>query len=119
MWNTILLRRIVKAGDQMTKDQEVKKNRKSGTLQTVLTALWSIFTVLVVVLLFAEHYLMDSWGELSADELVYHMKSTLDGTNPRMVWDALIRYGIPAVAVLALISACGHLSAKREETVCK
>ena len=87
----------------MTKDREIKENRKIGALSIVLTALWGIFTVLVVVLLFAERYLMDSWGELSADELVYHMKSTLDGTNPRMVADALIRCGIPAVAVIALI----------------
>lgn len=87
----------------MTKNQEIQENQKSRAPARVLTALWGIFTVLVVVLLFAERYLMDSWGELSADELVYHMKSTLDGTNPRMVVDALIRYGIPAVAVIALI----------------
>ena len=71
----------------------------------LLTALWGIFTVFTVVLFFAERYLMDSWAELSADEVVYHLKSSLDGTNPEMIIGALIHYGLPAAVVIAAITA--------------
>ena len=71
----------------------------------LLTALWGIFTIFTVVLFFAERYLMDSWAELSADEVVYHLKSSLDGTNPEMIIGALIHYGLPAAAILAVIMA--------------
>ena len=73
--------------------------------RVLTTVLWAVFTVFTVVLFFAARYLTDSWGELSADEVVYHLKSSLNGTSPDMVIDALIRYGIPAAAVLAVIMA--------------
>ena len=79
------------------------KERQKRVASTALTILWGIFTALVVVLFFAERYLMDNWGDLSADEVVYHLKSSLDGTNPDMIRDGVLHYGLPAAAVVAVV----------------
>lgn len=91
-----------------SKDNVIDK-KKISPGKALTTVLWSLFTVLVVVLFFAERYLMDSWADLSADELVYHLKSTLEGTNPEMIRDALIHYGLPAAAVAAALLAVLYL----------
>ena len=69
----------------------------------VLYSFFALFTVLTVTGAFAERYLMDNWGDLGADEVVYHLRSSLDGTEPGMIRDAFVRYGLPAVFVIALI----------------
>ena len=79
------------------------KERQKRVASTALTILWGIFTALVAVLFFAERYLMDNWGDLSADEVVYHLKSSLDGTNPDMIRDGVLHYGLPAAAVVAVV----------------
>ena len=48
-------------------------------------------------------YLLDNWSELSMDELVFHFKSNLKGTNPDMIRDGLLRYGLPAALIAAAV----------------
>ena len=80
---------------------------------TAVTVLWCVFTVLVAVLFFAERYLMDNWSDLSADELVYHLKSSLDGTNPEMIRSAVLHYGLPAAALSILLIVTQFLLRRR------
>ena len=58
--------------------------------------LFILITFLTVILYGVMRYLLDNWSELTMDELVFHMKSTLEGTNPDMIRDGLLRYGLPA-----------------------
>ena len=48
-------------------------------------------------------YLLDNWSELSMDELIFHFKSNLKGTNPDMIRDGLLRYGLPAALIAAAV----------------
>ena len=97
----------------MTKNPQTAKEAKRS-VPIALIILWGIFTAFVVVLFFAERYLMDNWSDLSADEVIYHLKSSLEGTNPDMIRDGLLRYGLPALAVLALIAVCLRLLPGRD-----
>ena len=67
--------------------------------------LFILITFLTVILYGVMRYLLDNWSELTMDELVFHMKSTLEGTNPDMIRDGLLRYGLPAALVLAVFVA--------------
>ena len=91
------------------------RDKRISIRSIILSGLWSIFTVLVAVLFFAVRYLMDNWAEMSADELVYHLKSTLSGTNPEMLRDALLRYALPAAVVSALLLGGLYLLRKKPE----
>ena len=63
--------------------------------------LFVLITSLTVVLYGGMRYLLDNWSELSMDELIFHLKSTLKGTNPDMIRDGLLRYGLPAALIIA------------------
>ena len=84
------------------KNNDDKNNRKTALLNMLIAALWYVFTIMIVTLFFAERYLMDNWSALSIEEIAFHLKSTLDGTNPEMVRDALLKYGLPAAAVVLI-----------------
>lgn len=63
--------------------------------------LFVLITSLTVVLYGGMRYLLDNWSELSMDELIFHLKSTLKGTNPDMIREGLLRYGLPAALIIA------------------
>ncbi len=69
----------------------------------IMWILFFLFTAAQAFLFFGARYLLDNWSDLSMDELVYHMKTTIEGTNPAMIRDAILRYGLPAVLVIAAV----------------
>lgn len=89
-----------------------RRKRVSPT-QMLLKILWGVFTAVVVVLFFADRFLMDNWADLSADELVYHLKSTLEGTNPEMIRDAVLYYALPAAVLLGVLFAVLYFLRKK------
>ena len=62
-----------------------------------------LFLLVIVTsfLYWGMRYLLDNWSELSMDELIFHFKSTLDGTNPEMIRYGILRYGLPAALIAA------------------
>lgn len=74
-------------------------------IRRILSCAGSVLLILLAIvttfLYFGMRYLLDNWSELSMDELIYHFKSTLEGTNPDMVRDGLLRYGLPAALIAA------------------
>lgn len=82
--------------------------KKLNTLRKVgAFAAWILFfvtTAATALAFFGTRFLMDNWAELSMDELVYHFKTTVEGTNPAMIRDGILRYGLPAVLVVAVVA---------------
>ena len=74
-------------------------------IKTLGIVIYTLFISCLIILLFAERWLFSTWAELSADEILYHMKSSVDGTNPAMIKEALIKYGFPAAVLIAVIIA--------------
>ena len=71
----------------------------------VARILFFLFTAVTAVSFFGARFLLDNWADLSMDELVYHLRTTVEGTNPAMIRDALLRYGLPAVLITAAVVA--------------
>ena len=74
-------------------------------LKTFGLVVYIMFLSLLIILFFAERWLFNTWAELNADEILYHMKSSIDGTNPEMIKDAIINYGIWAFIIIVIIIA--------------
>jgi phosphoglycerol transferase len=65
-----------------------------------------ILMSLLIILFGTISYLSDTWKELSFSEILFHLKTSIEGTNPEMIISALLRYGLPALIcfiVLVLI----------------
>lgn len=104
--------------NRMTGDQSIKQIGAR-----VLWVLFFLFTAATAILFFGARYLLDNWSDLSMDELVYHMKTTIKGTNPAMIRDAILRYGLPAALVIAAVAGTivffrGKKKARRIAAVC-
>lgn len=99
------------------KNNDDKNNRKTALLNMLIAALWCVFTIMIVTLFFAERYLMDNWSALSIEEIAFHLKSTLNGTNPEMVRDALLKYGLPAAAVVLIFLGTLYAMRKNKKTM--
>ncbi len=63
-----------------------------------------LFAVLVTCVA-AIRWLLGTWGQIRADEIVYHLHTSLRGTNEAMVHDALVGYALPAVIVVTALAA--------------
>ncbi len=67
---------------------------------------WILITV-GIVLIASFNWLLNSWSEMTIEELVYHLTVPLEGTNSDMVKEYILRYGIWELLVLILlIVAC-------------
>ena len=79
---------------------------RSG-IRRILGYCGSILLIVLVIatsfLYWGMRYLLDNWSELSMDELIFHFKSTLEGTNPDMIRDGILRYGLPAALIAAAV----------------
>ena len=56
-----------------------------------------ILMSLLIILFGTISYLSDTWKELSFSEILFHLKTSIEGTNPEMIISALLRYGLPAL----------------------
>ena len=63
-------------------------------------ALYVIVLFLLLGFFFVVVWLLTSWASLSYDEIIYHLKVPLEGANPGMVVSALLKYALPAVALI-------------------
>jgi len=60
-------------------------------LSRALWILLVIFIVACVVWFFTEMWFFDTWSDLYADELLYHLRVSFEGTNSEMIWDYVFK----------------------------
>ena len=78
------------------------------------TLIW-VGAVLSIVLFFTVNWLLSVWSNLTMDELVYHLTTSLEGTNVTMIRDYIVFYGIPEfVCVLSLVIVLIVLKKKKK-----
>ncbi len=71
--------------------------RKIKIFKIVTRVIFYILMALLIVLFGTISYLSDTWKELSFSEILFHLKTSIEGTNPEMIISALLRYGLPAL----------------------
>lgn len=89
--------------DNKDKDRNKHSFIDSPLLRVTGMILFVLLTLFTVLLFFGGRYLLDNWAELSMDEIIYHLKSSLEGTSTEMIIDGFIHYGLPAIAIIAAI----------------
>ena len=77
-------------------------SRRQWLLRTLPAVLSFALLVLGAVLLSLEVWLSRTWAELSTDEIVFHLRASLSGTDTTVVWDYLLRY-LPVALVPCLL----------------
>lgn len=75
-----------------------------GILDTAFTIASVLCLFLAVVSYYLAKWVIDTWGLLTMDEIVFHLKVPLEGTNEDMIWEAVnLCLPVAVVAVLALL----------------
>ena len=93
--------------DKRNKDiVNFNSKRTSKAVSAAMTALLIILTIPTALIYFGRKYLMDYWADLSMDEIIYHLKSDLNGTDPHMITLALTRYLLPAALIVCAVFVC-------------
>lgn len=82
------------------KIQERKKSK--GRLKKVGNILSVILLTIASLLLFSARWMFATWANLSMDELVYHLKAPLEGTNTDMIKTYCLQSIVPTVIILLL-----------------
>ncbi|MCR4705348.1 MAG: LTA synthase family protein [Lachnospiraceae bacterium] len=62
-----------------------------------------LFMFLGILLAFTARWFIKTWGLLTIDEIVYHMKSSISGTNTDMIKEYVWGYGIYAFLLTLLL----------------
>lgn len=74
-----------------------------GILDAAFTTASILCLFLAVVSYYLAKWVIDTWGLLTMDEIVFHLKVPLEGTNEDMVWEAVnLCLPVAVVAVLCL-----------------
>ena len=81
-----------------------KKSKVIYSGGSVMAVIFYILITILIVLFASLTYLRQAWPNISYAELMFHLKTSFDGTNPDMIYSALLKYALPAaIAVIALI----------------
>ena len=81
---------------------EEKKN--THRLLTILGIIgFALIITLGLLVFLVDRWLFHTWSELSYEEILFHLKSSIEGTNPEMVVHAFLFYALPGVLVLVAL----------------
>ena len=93
------------------------KHKPSGTWSRRIRTLarWAVrlLTILGAVLLSLDAWLSRTWESLSVDEVLYHLRAPLEGTDMTVVWDYLGHYLPLAVGTVILITIASRITSRR------
>lgn len=92
---------------------------KKSILKAIPHVLLCIFFALLLILFGGISYLTDTWKELTYQEILFHLKTSIEGTNPEMVIDGLLHYGLPVLIVFILLLVILHLVEKKNPKIKK
>ena len=98
------------------KKKEKKGKKKSRTVLKVL--IW-VAIVVSIILIFAERWLLTTWSELSADEVFYHLKTSIGGTNPEMIWECIWKTFVPSIIIIGILVAAFVILVKKKPQIRK
>ncbi|MBE5907688.1 MAG: hypothetical protein E7278_02490 [Lachnospiraceae bacterium] len=81
---------------------EEKKN--THRLLSILGMIgFGVIMTLGLLAFLVDRWLFHTWSELSFEEILFHLKSSIEGTNPEMVVHALLFYALPGILVLVAL----------------
>lgn len=76
---------------------------RKGVLHGAAAVLAVFLCTLFILLAFSVGWMLQTWTNLTVDELVYHLKAPLEGTNQGMLLDYLNRCAVPSVLICLVL----------------
>lgn len=79
-----------------------------NALLAIKNFIWIIICSFAALLLCSVTWMFNTWKNLNMEELVYQLKSPIQGTSSQMLWDYFYSCGLPAilVAVTGIVVIC-------------
>ena len=75
-------------------------------LTYILIAIGLIFAAILI-------WLMHTWVQLSYSELIYHLGTSIAGTNKSMAIEAVLKYALPAVLLIGIVIVANEIIYKK------
>ena len=90
------------------KNKNMKSKKKnfwnnSETIKKILYTVLLIIVFLMLLISFSSHWALNTWGGLSMDEIVYHIKAPLEGTERSLIIAYVLKCIVPTVLILVFI----------------
>ena len=70
-------------------------------MRNIFIVVAAVIFSLSVIAAFVSKWLVITWPSLTMEELLFHMNTNLEGTNPEIVRNGVLRFGLPAFIVVA------------------
>ncbi len=90
---------------------------KKSILKTIPNVVICFLLALLLILFGVVSYLSNTWKELTYQELLFHLKTSIEGTNPDMVISGLVHYGIPVVLIFIALLVILHIVKKKNPKI--
>ena len=74
-----------------------------------------IISVLAILICFSIKWMLETWANLTMDELVYHLNSPLEGTNSDMIWQYVFKCIVPTIIIIMAITAIMIIFKKKKK----
>lgn len=78
----------------MPQKTKIEKSALRKLIRIILLVLLGAFVLLGLAGFATERWLFRTWSALAMDEILFHLSSSLKGTNPEMVQAYILHYGI-------------------------
>lgn len=62
-----------------------------------------LVSTIAMLLCFSIKWMFDTWANLTMDELIYHLKAPLEGTNEDMIWDYILKCILPTIIIFIIV----------------
>ena len=74
-----------------------------------------IISVLAIFICFSIKWMLETWANLTMDELVNHHNSPLEGTNSDMIWQYVFKCIVPTIIIIMVITAIMIIFKKKKK----
>ena len=89
----------------------------SDVIKKIIKILILIFVFLSGFFFMTVVWLIRTWADLTAGEVIFHLTQPLEGTNPEMVVSYLLKYFLPVLIVMALVIAAAVFAHKKKKAL--
>ena len=93
-------------------------NKKTkDVLKNIVKVVCSIVSLVSILVCFSIKWMLETWENLTMDELVYHLNAPLDGTNSDMIWQYVFKCIVPTIIILIVIGTIMVILKKKKKRI--
>lgn len=82
--------------------QRDKMSKKKKVIM-IVKGVGLLVSTIAMLLCFSIKWMFDTWANLTMDELIYHLKAPLEGTNEDMIWDYILKCILLTIIIFIIV----------------